>query len=55
MENTVEFFIERVRSQPCLWNQNHVSYRDHNKKDITWERIAKECGMVNGKQIINYC
>lgn len=49
METTVECFIEKVRNRPCLWNMNHVSYRDVAKKDAAWERVAKECGMSCGR------
>ncbi|CAB3251855.1 unnamed protein product [Arctia plantaginis] len=48
--NTVEFFIEKVRDCPCLWNMDHVSYRDMARKDLAWERVAKECNMSNGRE-----
>lgn len=50
MESTVESFIEKVKIRPCLWNIHHVSYRDIAKKETLWERVAKECGLANGRE-----
>lgn len=49
--HSVDFFIEKVRKYACLWNTSHVAYRDTAKKDLIWERVAKQCAMSNGKQL----
>ncbi|KAJ2944068.1 hypothetical protein O0L34_g8407 [Tuta absoluta] len=44
----MERLIKMVRKHPCLWDVNHVDYRDNRPKDEAWELVAKECGMKNG-------
>ncbi|KAI5638606.1 alcohol dehydrogenase transcription factor myb/SANT-like domain-containing protein [Phthorimaea operculella] len=44
----MERLIRLVRRHPCLWDVNHLDYRDPRPKDEAWELVAKECGMKNG-------
>ncbi|RVE51989.1 hypothetical protein evm_003267 [Chilo suppressalis] len=46
----MEHFIEKVKLCPSLWDTGHLHYRDIVKKDSAWERIAKECGIENGRE-----
>ncbi|XP_045764305.1 uncharacterized protein LOC123866664 [Maniola jurtina] len=49
----MESLIEKVKQYPCLWNMNDIYYRDTGKKDAAWDRIAKQCGLVNGREAKN--
>lgn len=45
----MELFIEKVKLHPCLWKMSDISYRDIGKKDLAWDKIARECEMANGE------
>ncbi|KAM3958485.1 uncharacterized protein ACR2FA_007507 [Aphomia sociella] len=46
----MELFIQNVRSHPCLWDTNNISFRDLTRKGLTWELVAQECEMTNGDE-----
>lgn len=45
----MEEFIIKVRSNPCLWDNTSLFFRDNARKHATWEAVATECGMADGK------
>ncbi|KAL0879204.1 hypothetical protein ABMA27_002987 [Loxostege sticticalis] len=43
----MEEFILKVRSNPCLWDNTSLFFRDNARKHATWEAVATECGMAD--------
>lgn len=45
-DTVIESLIEAIRRHPCVYDTEHIDYRDQLRKDNAWEQTRVHCGLA---------